>query len=165
MHENYPVFFCCADALWYILYHAGSKERRTAGHENVLSSVYILDLVLRVNIHKHTSGPPGRQSKLTHNELSAVMAWLLVVLIQLPPLELAQVSLHYPMFCSADFTWVFPLSFPFVWVAVPPMLPAPRVRTTEERSMGVAAEMAPDTAEEQEALQWSVMCWARLATC
>lgn len=74
VHENYPVFFCCAAALWYILYHAGSKKRRTAGHENVLSSVYILDPVLRVKIHKRTSGPPGRQSKLTHNELSAVMA-------------------------------------------------------------------------------------------
>lgn len=69
-YENDPVFCCCAAALWYILYHAGSKEERAAGHENVQSSVYILDLVLRVNIHKHTSGPPGRQSQETHNVMA-----------------------------------------------------------------------------------------------
>lgn len=54
VHKNYPVFFSYAAALCYILYHAGSKDGRTAGHENVLSSVYVLDLVLRVNIHKPT---------------------------------------------------------------------------------------------------------------
>lgn len=147
VHKNYSVFFSCAAALCYILYHAGSKDRRTVGHENVLSSVYVLNLVLRVNIHKHTSGPPGRQSKLTHNELSAVRAWLLFVLIQLPNLELARVSLHYHMFCSTDLPWVWPLSFSCIWVAVPPMLPAPGMRT-----MGVAAEMTPKSAEEWEAL-------------
>lgn len=72
-HENYPVFFCCAAVLWYILYHAGSKGRRTAGHANVLSSVYVPDLVLRVNIHIHASVPLGRQGRLTHNEMSAVV--------------------------------------------------------------------------------------------
>lgn len=139
-HENYPVFFSCAAALWYILYHAGSKERRTAGHENVLSSVYVLDLVLRVNIHKHTSGPPGRQSKLTHNELSAVMAWLLFVGIQPPRLKLAGVSLHYPVFCSTESRRC---RSPFVWVAVPPVLSAPWVRTTEGDSGGGGCRDGP----------------------
>jgi len=45
VHKNYLAFFHCAAVLWYILYHAGIKERRTAGHENVLPSVYVLDLV------------------------------------------------------------------------------------------------------------------------
>lgn len=72
-HGNYPVLFFCADALWHALYHSGSKQRRTAGRENILSSVYILGLLLRVTINRHISGQPGRQSKLTNTELSAVL--------------------------------------------------------------------------------------------
>lgn len=68
-HENYPVLFFCADALWHALYPSGSKQRRTASRETILSSVYILGLLQRVTFNRHVSGQPGRQSKLTNTEL------------------------------------------------------------------------------------------------
>lgn len=69
------ILFAFAVQLCCDMYCVGRKERRITGCENVLSSVYILNLVLRVNAHKHTSDLPGGQDKLPHNELSAV-AWL-----------------------------------------------------------------------------------------
>ena len=67
------------------------------------------------------------------------------------------VSLHYLVLCSTGLPWVLPLSFPFVGVAIPPVLPASGVRT--------AGDGCRDGAWEQrwEALKESVMCWARLA--
>lgn len=93
---------------------------------------------------------------------SAVMAWFFV-LSQLPAVvssRVSEASLHPPV--QSRLTE----SFPLLWEAAPPLLPVAgwEPRGEGEHSTGVAVEMEPETAEEWEALQEGVKCWAGLAS-